>query len=590
MAFAEFLEQVGGMGRFQIIHTILLTIPVFLMASHNLLQNFTAAIPGHHCRIPPGDLLRVGVPMSSKRQPEKCLRFVEAQWHFLDANATAANWTRVETEPCADGWVYDTSLYTSSIVMEVRCRGRFQGSVGGSWEGAGGQVGTERMGALTIWSFLQMAVMGSCAAISPNFMSYCIFRFLAGMAHSGFGLSITCLIVEWIPTRSRTITIAFTGFSYTLGQILLAGLAYSIRNWRWLQFTVSAPFYFFLFYSWWFAESARWLILAGKPGPAVAVLQRVARINGREDAGARITPEVLLSSMEKELSTTKSSYTICDLVRTPVIRRIFCCISVVWFSTSFSYYGLAMNLQNFGVSIYLIQVIFGAIDIPAKVVVTITMSYLGRRISLSSFLFTAGVIIIVNIFVPTELQTVRTALAVVGKGCLAAAFNCVFLFTTELYPTPVRQTGLGFGSTMARVGGIVAPLAVMTEDYYTPLPAILYGAVPILSGIAACFLPETLNVPLPDTIEDVENRWAVCHGEDGASAAPRPMGGTRPPGMPKGPCPLLSRPRLVFLLVGVPGQVRIGALAPLEARQREHAFRVGKGGSSRDRLGSPRGR
>lgn len=37
-----------------------------------------------------------------------------------------------------------------------------------------------------------------------------------------------------------------------------------------------------------------------------------------------------------------------------------------------------------------------------------------------------------------ELQTVRTALAVIGKGCLSASFNCVFLYTTELYPTPIR--------------------------------------------------------------------------------------------------------------------------------------------------------
>ena len=73
---------------------------------------------------------------------------------------------------------------------------------------------------------------------------------------------------------------------------------------------------------------------------------------------------------------------------------------------SFSYYGLAMDLQNFGVSIYLIQVIFGAIDIPAKVVVTITMSYLGRRVSLASFLIVAGLIIIINIFVPTG-ETLR---------------------------------------------------------------------------------------------------------------------------------------------------------------------------------------
>lgn len=71
------------------------------------------------------------------------------------------------------------------------------------------------------------------------------------------------------------------------------------------------------------------------------------------------------------------------------------------FSISFSYYGLAMDLQNFGVSIYLIQVIFGAVDFPAKVVVTVSLSYIGRRVSLMVALFFAGLVIIANIFVPT---------------------------------------------------------------------------------------------------------------------------------------------------------------------------------------------
>ncbi|KAH1167307.1 hypothetical protein KIL84_002790 [Mauremys mutica] len=541
MSFAEFLQQVGGMGRFQIIHTTLLTIPIVLMASHNLLQNFTAAIPGHHCqvhinanntgypnatlRLDSQDLLRVAIPMDGNQQPEKCRRFVTAQWQLLDPNVTEPNGTQLDTEPCTEGWTYDRSMFTSTIITEwdLVCNLQKFRQMAQSIYMAGVLLGSLVLGGLSdrfgrkamlIWSFLQLAVMGTCTAFAPSYIFYCIFRFLGGMALSGFGLSIACLIVEWIPTEFRTITIAITGFVYTLGQILLAGLSYGIPDWRGLQLTVSLPFFFFLIYSWWFAESARWLILAGKDDRAVKVLQRVARMNGKREEGEKITTEILKSKMQKELSTVKSSYTISDLVRTPAIRRIFCCLSIVWFSTSFSYYGLAMDLQNFGVSIYLIQLIFGAVDFPAKVVVTISMSYIGRRITLSAFLLLAGLVIIANIFVPRELQIVRTSLAVIGKGCLSAAFNCVFLFTTELYPTPIRQTGLGFGSTMARIGGIVAPLAKMLDEYFSFLPPFVYGAAPIISGIVATFLPETLNQLLPDTVEEVESRSQMKRGKD----------------------------------------------------------------------------
>lgn len=65
---------------------------------------------------------------------------------------------------------------------------------------------------------------------------------------------------------------------------------------------------------------------------------------------------------------------------------------------------------------------------------------------------------------------------------------------------------MGLGGTMARVGSMIAPLVQMTGEVFPPLPLIIYGAAPIISGIAACFLPETRNVPLPETIEQVESR------------------------------------------------------------------------------------
>nr|XP_042703135.1 solute carrier family 22 member 9-like [Chrysemys picta bellii] len=136
MSFAELLDHVGGIGRFQIIYAILLAIPVFMLASHNLLQNFTAATSEHHChvhininntpytnltgKLAAKNLLRVSISMDSNQQPEKCHRFVTTQCQLLDSNATVTNLTELETEPCADGWVYDKSIFTSTIITEVR--------------------------------------------------------------------------------------------------------------------------------------------------------------------------------------------------------------------------------------------------------------------------------------------------------------------------------------------------------------------------------------------------------------------------------------------------------------------------------------
>lgn len=63
-----------------------------------------------------------------------------------------------------------------------------------------------------------------------------------------------------------------------------------------------------------------------------------------------------------------------------------------------------MDLQKFGVDIYLIQVIFGAVDIPAKVVITVTMSMVGRRPSQSGALIIAGIMILSNLLVPNGMS------------------------------------------------------------------------------------------------------------------------------------------------------------------------------------------
>ncbi|KAM8939227.1 solute carrier family 22 member 6-B-like [Pelodytes ibericus] len=521
MAFQELLEKVGGMGRFQIIHVILLSLPVFMLASHNLAQNFTAAIPKHRCRLNSSweednytiDGIEAFIPWEPTGKTSSCLRYTSPQFHLLNSNSTTNS---SDTETCVDGWVYDHSEFSSTIITQwdLVCTQRRMRQLAQSIYMSGVLVGAIIFGGLSdkfgrrplnIWSHLQMAVSGVCAAFAPNYILYCVFRFLTGTAVSGIVLNSYSLIVEWIPTRSRAFTSTATGYCYTVGQLVLVGLAYMIRDWHMLQLAASLPFFVYFLYSWWIPESGRWLVLTGKSGKAIKELRKVAKINGRREEGEKLTEEIVTSNMQREINAAnKTTYTVLDLVRTPVVRRISFCISCTWFSTSFAYYGLALDLQKFGFSVFIMQIIFGVVDIPAKFISYFVMTYIGRRVLQSGSMILAGLAIMVNIFVPQEYQAVRTSMAVFGKGCLAASFNCLFLYTGELYPTVIRQTGMGLGSMMARLGGIIAPLAQMSADYYEHLPLIIYSCAPIISGIAGCFLPETIGVPLPETIEEVE--------------------------------------------------------------------------------------
>ncbi|XP_029283468.1 solute carrier family 22 member 6 [Cottoperca gobio] len=549
MGFDDLLEQVGGFGRYQWLHVTLISIPGLMIASQNLLNNFVSGIPAHHCSLPANhsslynlshyqvdekQLLKAFIPMdSSGTRLDRCKRYVEPQWQLLATNHSA-NVSQLQTEGCLDGWTFDRSEFLSTTVSEwelvcpLRPLKQMIQTIymGGVLAGAiifGGL--SDRFGrrSILIWSYLQLGILGCSAALSPSYSAYCVFRFLSGMAVSGVILNGVSLKVEWIPTKERTLVGTLTSFFFTFGQMILAGLAYWLRDWRKLQVVVCAPQFLFFAYSWWFSESARWLVLNRRSEDALKSLHRIAHINGKKEIIDKLTLEVLNSHMKKEMDSSRSTHTAYDLLRTRGMRRISICLLVVWFATSFAYYGLAMDLQKFGVGIYQIQLIFGAVDFPAKLMALGMLSYLGRRVSQATCLFLSALIIFANIFVPTNMQTIRTTLACLGKGFTSASFTTIYLYTGELYPTIIRQTGMGFVSTMARVGSMAAPAVLILDEVLPALPSVVYGGAAVIAGFFACFLPETLNMPLPDTIEDVEEKWSgkknptPCQQEEGVS-------------------------------------------------------------------------
>ena len=58
------------------------------------------------------------------------------------------------------------------------------------------------------------------------------------------------------------------------------------------------------------------------------------------------------------------------------------------------------------------------------------------------------------------LHWLLITLSVIGKLCIGSGFEVLYIISSELFPTVVRNAGLGSSSACARVGSMLAPYIV----------------------------------------------------------------------------------------------------------------------------------
>uniref|UniRef100_A0A8C4SUH0 Solute carrier family 22 member 7a n=1 Tax=Erpetoichthys calabaricus TaxID=27687 RepID=A0A8C4SUH0_ERPCA len=516
MRFEELLSEVGGFSWFQLRIVLLLCIPRIILPFHFLLHNFISAVPSHRCSLYPSEnastfymdteRLKGSIPREADGSLSSCRAFLPQQ-------STNASEGPSALLPCQYGWVYDKSQLTSTTATEVRwdlvCDNKTQNQVLATYFFIGVTLGaiifgycSDKFGwkAMLLVLFVASAIFGTMSAFSVSYVMFAVTRTLCGVALTGMSIISIVLSLEWIDVKHHTFTGTIIGLSWNVGSMLLALVAYFIRDWRHLLLAVTSPCILAII-SWWIPESVRWQVTNRHITKAHKQLLNCAKMNGKHQFIS-----VYLQTISKITFAEDSiqNYSYVHLVKTPKMRRL-CLLCVHRFGVALSYYGISLKISGFGVNIYLTQFIYGAIEVPAKCATYFALNKIGRRKGQAwSLIITASCCSLVLLSSPDSLKWIRTFIAVLGKGFSEASFTIAFLYTAELFPTVLRQSGLGYTSFMGRMGVSLAPLVIILEDIWSSLPSAIFSTAAILCGCTAFLLSETHNFRLPETVADVE--------------------------------------------------------------------------------------
>ena len=371
----------------------------------------------------------------------------------------------------------------------------FGGIMGGHLADRGGRK------LLYLWDMLFFIVFTVLTAISTSFMEILVFRLLLGVAiGADYAISPT-IIAEYSPTKQRGKLLTINGVSWFVGAAFsyLAGFFLSSLGdvgWRLMFLAGIIPAIIVLVLRTSIPESPRWLMKQGKTEEAMKSLETVI--------GSSVTAE----NISKENSHIR------ELFRGRYLRAtVF--VFTFWFILDAVTYAVALEgpsiLQTrFNLSpgqasgtaslIAMLAIIgavltFFAIDVAGRRAVTL-VGFLGMVVTLLvggiALIYSQNIITIILIFVLFEISEEF------GPGITST------IYPQELFPTSIRATAQGLGTTISRIGALVGIFSFsLIAEIHGSGVGLLYLAILSLVGIFATIVYRV--EPMGKSLEEVSN-------------------------------------------------------------------------------------
>ncbi|XP_028631816.1 solute carrier family 22 member 21 [Grammomys surdaster] len=525
--YDEVTAFLGEWGPFQRLIFFLLSASFIPNGFTGLSGVFLTATPEHRCLVP--DTVNLSsawrnhsIPLEKKNEEQvlqKCRRYRLATIANFSALGLEpgrdVDLEQLEQENCLDGWEYNKDIFLSTIVTEwdLVCKDDWKAPLATSFFYVGVLLGSfisgqlsDRFGRKNVL-FLTMAMHTGFSFIqvfSVNLEMFTLLFTLAGMGHISNYLTAFVLGTE-ILSKSVRIIFATLGVCifFALGFMVLPLFAYFIRDWRMLLLAITLPGVLCGPLWWFIPESPRWLISQGRIKEAQVIIRKAAKVNGIVAPSTIFDPNET-NTLQDGTPKKSQSHHIYDLVRTWNIRILTIMSIVLWLTISLGYFGLSFDTPNLNGNIYVNCFLLAAVEVPAYVMAWLLLQHVSRRYSMAGSLFLGGSVFLLLPLVPSELYYLSTVLVMVGKFGITSAYSMVYVYTAELYPTVVRNMGVGVSSTASRLVTILSPYFAYLRSYNRHLPYILMGSLTILTAIITFFFPESSGVSLPDTIDEMQ--------------------------------------------------------------------------------------
>lgn len=520
----EMMSHLGEFGKYQAWQFGLHIIAGLTAGLHMMTLTTVAAVPEHKCLLPL-DLGNTTLKLLDSTFPAQ-------QWNQSAINQSSIHQSAFfhpgprtipgdtcsyldennNTRTCS-AWIYNTTYYQSSRGIEWNfvCSRKWMGAVAQSTYMFGVFAGAVILGSMAdkygrkiifYISAIAQLILGVLVAFVPEYYTFLIIRFLYGVFGSA-GAYITgfVLTMELVGPSKRTICGISFQAAFATGFMLVAAWGAVIKDRMWLQIIYGLHSALLIGHWWLMDESPRWLWAQGRVREAVTIVKKGLKMNGTED---RLDMAYLVSKSKASADGDKSHGGL-DLFKTPNLRKKTLNVCLNWFANSIAYYGLSLNAKNLDGNPFLMMFCSGLVEIPSYIFTTCLMDRTGRRSLLSTFMLVGGICCISATQISEDQKTAVTIISLLGKSCIAGSFAIIYNYTAELFPTVVRNTALGIGSMCARLSGALTPMIMLLDSFNPKVPPTVFGCIALVSGFLALYLPETMNQPMPETLEDGEN-------------------------------------------------------------------------------------